>query len=297
MFVNRMMNDPEFAERIHKQQKEAAATSDHGGCPLKASATELDPRAADAFLAADKENENNDRTPLTKEEDAARKMVQGREGEVKVVAQGLAFSGVGAGARASGALGAPPASGDGAAVVALAALLNAAYAGEARGPEAFRDGRLVDGATVAAAVGDRDCNWLTVEAANGRDVEKDGAILGCACVSYVGKRAEIRFFAVADRYRGLCVGARLLDKVERAAVAAGAAQLACCIPSPRKSMRAWAERRGFRAIREAPFPRDALPFAITVEDATVVVYAKALAAAAPKPAAAPPVAEHYDEMD
>ena len=91
MFVNRMMNDPEFAERVRAQQAEASAAADFGGCPLGPKPTEVDPAEADAYLARDKENAPA--PPVSEEEDAAWKRVAGREGEVRVVAQGLAFLG------------------------------------------------------------------------------------------------------------------------------------------------------------------------------------------------------------
>ena len=50
---------------------------------------------------------------------------------------------------------------------------------------------------------------------------------------------------------------------------------------------------GHRPLSVAPFPKDALPFAITRDDAKVVVYGKDLAAPKPKPKAP----EGYDEMD
>ena len=82
-----------------------------------------------------------------------------------------------------------------------------------------------------------------------------------------------------------------MERVERLAVAAGARQLCCCVPSCRMSMRRWVERRGFRPLSVAPFPLEALPFKITRADAKLVVYGKDIGDAQPPP---PP---SYDNMD
>ena len=279
MFVNRMMNDPDFAARIHARQAAQAETL--GGCPLGAKRDVVSPSEADAYLAADADAAP---PPISEEEDAAWRAVRGREGEVRVVSQGLAFCGVGAGAARGGGLAADA----GPMARPLATLLRDAYADEEAGPEAFRDGKVVDEATVAAMLADGDVHWTTIEAANGRDADEDGALLGAACVSFVGARAELRFFAVRPRYRGLCVGQRLLARVERLAAAAGAKQLVACVPSPRASVAAWAERRGFACVAEAPFPAASLPFAITRGDAKLRVFAKPLGAPKPPPPPGPP---------
>ena len=291
MFVNRMMNDPDFAARIQAQQAEREAASNLGGCPLGTSRHECTPEDAERYLSGDAPE--GAPPPISKEEDEAWRAVKGREGEVKVVAQSLVFVGLGAGAARAGGL---TAAADATVAADLARMLNDAYAGEAAGAEAFRDGHVVDAETVAAMLADDECRWVTIEAANGRDVESDGAVLGAACFSLVGERAELRFFAVQPKYRGLCVGRRLLARVEQMA-AQRARQLAVCIPSPRTSMRDWAERRGFEPTgASAPFPTASLPFNITRADARVLVYAKPIKDS-PKPPPAPPAPTRLPEIE
>ena len=146
MFVNRMMNDPEFAARIRKQQEEAAIEASFGGNPFGqyVKKDELTPADAERYLAEDARREAEEAPPpISKEEDEALKMVAGREGEVKVVAQSLAFVGVGAGAKRDGGLTAVDDDG-GTTASAICAMLNGAYGDEERGPEAFREGAMVD---------------------------------------------------------------------------------------------------------------------------------------------------------
>lgn len=110
--------------------------------------------------------------------------------------------------------------------------------------------------------------WLIVEAPSGCGIEEDGAILGCCCYStkgvarrngqVVGTTGSIRYLAVEPRYHGLCIGRRLLSKVEDSVEKAGCVTLLICVPSSRTSMSEWLQRRGYQAISSLPYPFESL---------------------------------------
>lgn len=221
-------------------------------------------------LAQQQPNEDEALEPVSAE---AWKLVAGREDELWRVARSLAFVGVGAGSAAAWTETATPEK-----ARAIRDLLVAAYADEEVGPESFRTGPLVDVKTVAAMLGDNDCRWLCCESA------QDDDLLGVACVSVNGETATLRFLAVRPALRGLCVGHRLLDRVERSLSTTAVTTLLLCIPSPRSSMRVWAERRGFRVVEaNVPFPVENLAFALTRPDARLQVCAKDLSSSSNTP--------------
>jgi len=111
--------------------------------------------------------------------------------------------------------------------------------------------------------------------------KKRGTVEGC--------NATLRFLAVRHKYRGLCVGDRLLQKMKQLAAEAGAMQLLACVPSPRTSVKAWLSKRGFGAAAKMGFPTEDLPFEITVADAELVIMAAQLV---PKK-----TEKTYDQMD
>jgi hypothetical protein len=129
-------------------------------------------------------------------------------------------------------------------------VLAAAYAAECVGAESFRGGPALSSAAVEALVADPSYRWVLVEAPNGHRAEEDGALLGACCYSTDGvsrKNGEVlaatpcfaraqgrlfspsvcpgqvegalgavRFFGVLPQYHGLCIGRRLLRRVEAA---------------------------------------------------------------------------------
>ena len=211
----------------------------------------------------------DDDDPMTVE---AWQRVKGREDEVYLVAQSLAFLGVGPGSLAGVVEEVTPAK-----VKEMHKLLISAYADEATGDEAYRRGELVDIATVDSMLRDPQCRWLCCEAVSGRGVDDDGALLGTACVSLQhNKCATIRFLAIQPKLRGLCVGHRLLQRVERALKPLSVTTLLVCIPSTRKSMQHWAHRRGFNHVDTVPFPVENLRFDVFPDSAKLLVYAKDL---------------------
>lgn len=240
MFVQRMMTDPDFAAKVHAQQAAAAADDPHalGGDPLARSGNVVDPATAQRYLDEHLKGDESAPPPITEDEAKGLEYVEGRTDEVKVIAQSLAFMGVGAGAKRRGGLAVaatPELAGELAALFRTARATGAVrsgrasagrrrdargddpcrrrgagrrsassprrrralvaappprrapvlaaaprrrdprrYAGEESGPEAFRKGALVDAETVAAMLDDATCDWLTVEAANGRGGELSG---------------------------------------------------------------------------------------------------------------------------
>jgi hypothetical protein len=54
----------------------------------------------------------------------------------------------------------------------------------------------------------------------------------------------IRFLGVLPRYHGLCIGRRLICRVEEIMVKKDCVRCMCCIPDPRYSMADWVKRRG-----------------------------------------------------
>ena len=286
MFVQRMLKDPAFAAKVKEQQAYAAAKG-HNADP-----NVVDEATAQRYLDEDEAAQKREKTevkPMSQKEAESLERVDNRAEQVRVVAQSLAFVGLGMRAVAAGVLGAtndPEVARD------VCRIIRQAHEPEElRVGEAFRSGEMIDVETVEAMLDDVSIRWVAVEAASGRGVERDGARLGVAAFSVAGNRCDVRFLCVRPTYHGLYVGHRLLERVERLAVAAGARQLCCCVPSCRTSMRRWVERRGFRPLSVAPFPLEALPFKITRADAKLVVYGKDIGDAQPPP---PP---SYDNMD
>jgi GNAT superfamily N-acetyltransferase len=54
----------------------------------------------------------------------------------------------------------------------------------------------------------------------------------------------VRFLGVLPRYHGLCIGRRLICRVEEIMMKKGCVRCMCCIPDPRSSMADWVNRRG-----------------------------------------------------
>ena len=59
-----------------------------------------------------------------------------------------------------------------------------------------------------------------------------------------GRLGVIRLFGILPRYHGLCIGSRLLKRVEKAMAIEGCVRCMACIPSARGTMCDWIERRG-----------------------------------------------------
>lgn len=144
------------------------------------------------------------------------------------------------------------------------ALLNESYSDEVSGKDAFREGPAVRKSEVEELLSDADLLWLVGEAPNGHGYERDGVILGvCAYTTNgisrrngkeEGRLCSIRVCAVKRNYQGLCVGRRLLAKVEATAFGEGCCRMLVCLPSTRQLMHQWIQRRGFVPVAAIPYP-------------------------------------------
>lgn len=70
-----------------------------------------------------------------------------------------------------------------------------------------------------------------------------------------GQVGSIRYLGVLTRYRGLCLGRRLLKRVEEIMLQ----QRKCCramcsIPTSRTSLLKWIEERNYHCVRSIPYP-------------------------------------------
>lgn len=227
MFVNRMVNDPEFRERVLSTNRAAKA---------EAPWAEVNADAWNKML------EDATPSPAVEDEDHA------RIDEIRVVAQALAFR---------GALRHD--------TNEIAALVNKAYHGEMAGqPEGFRRTPVVDVEMLRCMVDDPDCQWIIAEAPNGQDAVDDGAILGVCCYSIGGaavknsseKVGAIRLLAVLPSFVGLCVGRRVLRRAEEAMHRDECMRCLCCVPDLRATIVRWFLRRGFERSSTAQFPED-----------------------------------------
>jgi len=152
-------------------------------------------------------------------------------------------------------------------------LLDAAYFPEmieSGSSESFRNGgpEAVAPEAIEALFRDPSYSWQVVEAPSGRGVERDGVILGACCYStdgvsrkngqVEGKLGSLRFFGVLPRFHGVCVGRRLLHRVELLMTQAGCVRSMACVPSTRTKLHAWLERRGYNQAGASPYPFGAL---------------------------------------
>lgn len=260
MFVQRMVNDEAFRERVlahnrAKQESKEGTSSEEwmrvvGESPTVEKAQKL-------------------RAELDRQHP--------RLAEIRLMAQALAFR------------SAEP--GDAAVLVRL---LNEAYAAERAtpaNPQGFNPDPLTDRATVDAMILDPDCRWLLVEAPDGQGEFPDGLLLGCCCFSVGGAASAttpdvvgaVRMIGVREQFKGLCLGQRLLARVETEMRAAGSQRSLACIPDRCPDMVAWAKRRGYAQIAVAQYP-ERLRATLT-QPTQLVVCAKPLVREGPHAAA------------
>ena len=227
MFVQRMLKDPAFAAKVKEQQLIAASKGQN------ADPNVIDEATAQRYLDEDEAAQRREKTevkPMTKEEAEGLERVDNRAEQVKVVAQSLAFVGLGVRAVAAGMLGAtndPEVAPRRRAQNHHRGRLRLPWPTPPRRPRAWvrgrRGGEMIDVETVEAMLGDVSIRWVAVEAASGRGVEQDGARLGVAAFSVAGNRCDVRR-RVGRRTTGAARGASTLERVERRPDAAGAAR-------------------------------------------------------------------------
>lgn len=167
-------------------------------------------------------------------------------------------------------------------------LINKSYACETNGDEAFRVGDCVTEGDIQCLVSDPEFHWLLLEAPNGFGIEQDGLLLGVCCYTTTGvsrKNGEVegsvgslRFLGVLPRYRGLCVGLRLLQRVEKVVGDAGCCRVMVSVPSTRLSMMSWLERRGYTAGVSISYPVAATGHTLSKDEVRLVVHHKSLRA-------------------
>jgi ribosomal protein S18 acetylase RimI-like enzyme len=126
-------------------------------------------------------------------------------------------------------------------------------------------------------------DWLIMECPNGRGVVDDGTIIGACCFStngvsrkngkysaltlssclnytmllgvVEGKLGSIRFLCVMKNLRGVCLGQRLLDKVESTMQTKyDCCRSMICISNRRKTLRDWLEKRGYDYVGRQSYP-------------------------------------------
>lgn len=155
-------------------------------------------------------------------------------------------------------------------------LLNSAYSVETGdGEEAFRKG---DGMSVEVLISlfdDKSFEWLVVEAPNGREAVKDGALLGVCVYStdgvsrrngeVEGKLGSIRILAVLPQFHGYVIGLRLLKRVESNMFKAGCVRSMACIPSVRTTLEEWFEHRGYKLAGVTAYPAAAADHDVRAE--------------------------------
>jgi ribosomal protein S18 acetylase RimI-like enzyme len=169
----------------------------------------------------------------------------------------------------------------------LHALLCSAYKPEIEGSESFRQGEVVSESVVHTLLHDATYKWLLVEAPSGKNIERDGVILGAACFStdgvsrkngvVEGQLGSIRFLAVLPRYHGFCVGRRLLERAEEAMFKNNCCKVMACIPTTRVSAMEWVDRRGYTEAGSIPYPATGLDHVLkdNIEDMGLVRFVKA----------------------
>lgn len=111
---------------------------------------------------------------------------------------------------------------------------------------------------------DKSYKWLLCECPNGRNIEKDGVILGVSVFStdgvsrrngdVEGKLGSIRLFAILPRFRGVCIGLRMLQRTETMMKKDGCVRSLCCLASTRQRLHEWLQRRGYAHIGSSAYP-------------------------------------------
>jgi GNAT superfamily N-acetyltransferase len=108
--------------------------------------------------------------------------------------------------------------------VAVFRLLEHAYSPEVEGRESFRTGEFMTVEDIISSIAEEEFNWLLMEVPEGTETNSGDSIIGVCCYStdgisrrngeIEGNLGSVRALAVAPKMHGLCVGQRLLGKVE-----------------------------------------------------------------------------------
>lgn len=172
-------------------------------------------------------------------------------------------------------------------------VLNAAYFIEIKSisdetkQEVFRnDTEAVTYNFIESLFDDKSLKWLVVEAPNGHGIENDGVMLGACCYSVDGlsKRngdvegllGSIRMFGILPRYHGLCIGLRLLQRVELEMRKAKCVRSMVSIPSPRITMQNWIQRRGYIRGGSISYPSNHLKHNTIHDNIDLIIFLRSL---------------------
>ena len=199
-----------------------------------------------------------------------------------MVAQSLAFVGLGVRAVAAGMLGDErPRGGE-----RWCRIIRQAHERRRRASARRFSGEMIDVETVEAMLGDVSIRWVAVEAASGRAWNRTARGWASRHSVTPGNRSRA-FLCVRPTYHGLYVGHRRGRR--RLAVAAGARRLCCCVPSCRTSC-GGGSAAGLPALVGRAVPARDVRSKLR-ERTEAVVYGKDIGDAHPPP---PP---SYDSMD
>ena len=161
-------------------------------------------------------------------------------------------------------------------------LLNKSYAPEVEGPESFRAaGDVISKEEIETSITENALTWIVVEVPEGRDTTDDGNIIAVCCYTsdgvsrrngeVEGNLGSVRFFAVLPKYHGLCIGQRLLDKLEREMMKVNCVRMMFSVPSSRYGMQKWLEKRRFQLAGAMAYP-PAIGHVLTVTETKLNIY-------------------------
>lgn len=95
-----------------------------------------------------------------------------------------------------------------------------------------------------------------------------------------GNLGSVRCFAVLPKFHGLCIGQRLLAKVENDMRKLHCVRMMFSVPSPRKTVCSWLERRNFVLAGSIPYP-DAIGHSLLSADVKLDIMLRAISSTNP----------------
>lgn len=290
--VHRCKTDPAFASSMLRLQSSILASSSPGNLPQtyfgQNQDLTLDTRGPSdtCALTPDELDEIDRECPPSPSSSSSGRYKQqkspyeGRMNEVQLISQGLAFCDARPGDAGK-----------------VASIINVGYAShenklnETYRSRALKDGcgdrhddsrgmcDIVDADTVRTMISSTDIKATLTQAPIGTSLTPSGSTLGCVIhrtslsTNEVGESCvvcSVMYAAVKPQYYGLYVGTRMIKKVESSVlnscdgVDRKLPRYVCfCVPSVRKSLIRWLERRGYEIFSRAEYPRSQVPFEVT----------------------------------
>lgn len=188
---------------------------------------------------------------------------------------------------------------------AIYEILNKSYHPETEGPEAFRFGDFMSLERIKDSVESESSLWLLVEVPEGRETNDDGSIIGLCNYTtdgvsrkngeVEGKLGSVHGFAILPRFHGLCIGQRLLAKVENEMRKMRCVRMMFSVPSFRASMCAWMERRKFVLAGCMAYP-DAIGHFLTKSSVKLNIFLRPIVKLDPKTCVYDADAKHPPEI-